>query len=442
MNMRKNIFKLNILLPFSNLTTLIPKDVKIFPNKVEIQQNIPDGKYFLSIPGIKTSQYTTKAEISYIPNKIKVIFPKTKIILSNEEIVLPQLHDFQITIDKNYGTIALWFNDKLIQINKGELIHPSITVDINQPLKIYYSGLDNSGIIDYKQIAINQTDLSRWSKDIEVEINNVSYIKLVTEFPMFEADLKKPTSNCSYQGVGNIKTSIKENGSILYTAENYGVNCGHFDSDYFTPDSGYLMQINGSNIQGRSIKFFIDYNVQNSLPEEYLMPDKNSYSQTLSFMPITTNASKPYYVNWETRSHGKTDLNELSSIKVIPFPIERLSQIKLTKPNNSSIINNITLNKSESYLTYLYSASVDCHEKKCFIGIDQSYDDLWLAIDNNFKLLPHFKYNNWANLWEIKNSSQIMIVYIPQVIAFICLFFIIFLVIGLIIKLLDSRLGQ
>ena len=202
------------------------------------------------------------------------------------------------------------------------------------------------------------------------------------------------------------------------------------------------MQINGSNIQGRSIKFFMDYNVQNSLPEEYLMPDKNYYSQMLSFMPITMNASKPYYVNWETRSHGKTDANELSSIKVIPFPIERLSQIKLTKPNTNLITNNLTINKSKSYLTYLYSASVNCPEKKCFIGIDQSFDDLWLAVDNNFKILPHFRYNNWANLWEIENSSQILVIYLPQVVAFICLFILGVFFLGLILIVFIKKARQ
>jgi len=427
--------KADTIFPFIDLTSLELKDVKFNLDSVEIEQKVISRNYILTIPGIKTSQYTTKAEITYKNKVLNVAFPKTKIIIGTQEIVLPQFQDLHINTDKKYDTIALWFNDKLIQINKNQFIYPSITVKVNQPLKIYYSGIDNSGIIDYKQVTINQTNWSEWSKDIKIEINNIDNIKLVTEFPMFEADLKRPTSNCSDQRVGNIETSIKENFSILYNAENYGVNCGHFDSDYFTPDSSYLMQINGGNIQGRSIKFFMDYNVQNALPEEYLMPAKSLYSQTLAFTPIITNASKPYYVNWETRSHGKTDMNELSSIKVIPFPIERLSQIKLTKPNSNLITNNIIINKSKSYLTYLYTASVDCSEKKCFIGINQSYDDLWLAIDNNFKIIPHFKYNNWANLWEIQKSSQIMIVYVPQIVAFVCMFLILIFIFGLILKI-------
>lgn len=426
--------KADTIFPFVDLTSLELKGVKFNSTSVEIQRKITSGNYVLTIPGIKTSKYTTKVEITYKNNGLKLVFPKTKMIIGTQEIFLPQLQDFHINIDKKYDAIALWFNDKLIQINNNQIIYPSITMELNQPIKIYYSGVDSSGIIDYKQAITNQVDWAQWTRDIVVDNIYTSDIKLVSEFPILKADLKKfLPSNCSNPQTGNIKT-LFEYETISYTAMDNGVSCGHFDSDYFTADSSFLMQIQGGNFQGRSIKFFIDYNVQNSLPEEYLMPDKNSYSQTLGFMPIITTALKPFYINWETRSYGKTSLNKLSSIKIAVFPIERFNQIELKKTNiNSSKTNNITLVNSKSYLTFLYFATAQCPDKKCFIGINQSYDDLWLAIDYNLKILPHIRYNNWANLWEIENSSQIMIVYIPQVIAFIGLFILITLLISLIL---------
>ena len=438
-----NNTKADTKFPFIDLTSLELKDVKFNSDSVEIQRKITPGNYILTIPGIKTSQYTTKAEITYKNKVLNVVFPRSKIIIDTNEIILPQLQDFHINIDKKYDTIALWFNDKLIQINENQIIYPSINMELNQPIKIYYSGIDSPGIIDYKQVITNQADWSQWTQDIVVNDINVSNIRLVSEFPILKVDLKKflPT-NCSNPQSGNINT-LFESKTTTYAALDNGVNCGHFDSDYFTADSSFLMQIQGGNFQGRSIKFFIDYNIQNSLPEEYLMPDTSLYSKTLDFMSIAQSALKPYSINWETRSYGKTSVNNLSSIDIANFPIERFSQIRLNRTNGNLIqTNKLKVMDSKSYLTFLYSIKVECQSIKCFIGINQSYDDLWLAIDNNFKLLPHFRYNNWANLWEIKKSSQIMIVYIPQVIAFIGLFILIIFVLSLFLPIVIRMTRQ
>ena len=60
-----------------------------------------------------------------------------------------------------------------------------------------------------------------------------------------------------------------------------------------------------------------------------------------------------------------------------------------------------------------------CSQDRCFVGINQSYDDLWIAYNHTTKeVAPHLQYNSWANTWEVSDgTTQLTIVYIPQVVS-------------------------
>jgi len=431
--------KADLIFPFINLTSLQLSNVSFKNDRATTTQQISKDDYSIKIPGIQSDTYSTVAQISYSNQRVQIIFPKTKVVINSNEYLLPQFNNITVDVGKNYDNIILWFNEKMLKINKNQTINPVVFANVFQPIEISYAGLFNNQVnldtITYSPVKIAQPIWATWKDDLIIHGINVDNIQLKTEFPVITADLGKfPSENCSEPQRGKINSSYKEN-TALYTADEYGVNCNHYNFEYLTPDYSYLLHLSGKNYEGRSIKFFIDYNIKNTLPEEYLM-SKNKFDTTLSLIPVTTYATKPYAINWETRSYGKTSKNELSEMQVIPFPIDRLSQIQIQKNDAVTTFNNqIKINNTRSYATFLYFINTDCNSNQCYIGINQAYDDLWMAIDSNLNVLPHYRYNNWANLWQFNSNKKIIIIYIPQVISLVCLIGLIVAVIILFLQL-------
>ena len=429
--------KADLIFPFINLTSLQLFNVTFKNDSVGITQSVPKNDYTIKIPGIQSNIYSTVAQISYVNQHVQIVFPKTKIIINRDEYTLPQLANIDVKTDKDYDKIIILFNEKILQLNKDQTINSVVFSNLSQPVEVSYAGLFNTQKIEpatYVPIKIIQPKWTEWKEDLIINETNIDNIQLKTEFPVVTADLDKfPSENCSQPKQGKIITNYGLT-TASYTAEKYGVNCNHYDFDYLTPDCSYLMHLSGKNYEGRSIKFFIDYNVKNTLPEEYLMSE-NQFDTTLGLVPITTYATKPYSINWETRSYGKISKNELFKMEIIPFQIDRLSQIQLQKKVSlNSFDNQITINKTKSYLSFLYFVDVKCKNSLCYFGINQSFDDLWISINSNLKLLPHLRYNNWANMWKVDESQKIMVIYIPQVISFGCMLLLIIIIIFLILK--------
>ena len=406
--------KAKVVLPFANLTSLQLNDAKFDPNKISIERNIAHGDYYLKIPGIKSDTYTTPVAITTANHQLRVIFPKTKIVANNQEIELPQFENMTIPLSNNSGPGALIINHKLININRGQTIYAEISAGLNTPVEIRLP----SGAIVTDQKVFNQS----WQDDMILDLGEITAVKIETQFPATSVDLKTLSStNCSWPFEGTTKTVIV-NGGVTYVADGFGVNCSGYNADFLKPDYPYLMQTTGKNDQGRSMKFFVNYNVQNSVPEEFLLP-QNNFSTTYVLVPILPAADLPYAINWETRSFGKEDMNKLFSLKFWPFDVDRLSQLQFFKKNTPlSFKNEVVVNKEESYFNFLYLINTSCRSGQCYLGINQSYDSMWLAIDSNFNLLPHYRYNNWANIWQLNQSGTIFIIYLPEVISLFCIF--------------------
>lgn len=413
----------DIIFPFANLTSRMIENISFKKEKIIIERNVPEGNYEIKIPGIKTFSFFIPAEISYHNQLLKIIFPKIKVI-TNKEIALSYLNDIPIPIDKKYPLLLFWFNEKMIKINDGQTFYLILPIHISKPIEINWAGLtkkeENENIINYKLIKFFLPDKNFLVKDILIKENNLKKIKIAQEFPVIEADFRRfPSENCGDKG-GKINTSyLKE--QVIYKADEYGVNCNHYDFDNVELNYPYFLNVSGENYQGRSIKFFFHYKNSDSLTEEYLMPT-GKFSTTMVLLPTNYYSPKPYNINWETRSYGKESKNALFKMRISPVLIDRLSQIELHKKNVFPVKNNIQTISWQSFLTFLYSVKIKCENPYCYLGIDQSYDDLWLAVDNNFKILPHFRYNNWANVWQIDQSKTVIIFYLPQIISFLCMF--------------------
>lgn len=431
----------DIIYPFADLGKLLINGATFTSDSVKITRRIPPNNYLLTIPNTKSLPLVFK--IIYTNQHLKIFFSQTKIISGNKEYRLPQYKNTNINLDQAYDKLILLINDKVYEINNNQSIGPFILDNPDNQLNISYTGvLNNEQIatpIKLFPIEVEQfNDINLNNILIDGKINNS--ISVQTVFPALIADLtKNPSENCSNPLLGKIKTIYKDQAAI-YQAELHGVNCNSYNFENFKPNYSYLMRIEGENYRGRSIKFFINYNVKNSLPEEYLM-SPGSFDVVLSFLPVSETALKSYAINWETRSYGKTSENKLSKLQIVPFPIETISQIQLIKPKiQLDKKNQLIIKNQQSLLSFYNSVQVECISDPCYIGIDQAYDDLWIALDDKLKLLPHFRYNNWANLWQVNRGDKIKIIYIPQIISYICLITLISGITILIIKIRHTRI--
>lgn len=178
------------------------------------------------------------------------------------------------------------------------------------------------------------------------------------------------------------------------------------------------MNITGKNLKGRGTKFFVNYSDLEVLPEDYLFQDR-IFNKFITLHETSSSDLSGFYLNWETRSFGKESINELSGIRIVPFPLNQMAQTKLEPTDRIVSVDNKAKKSSHVKLfDFIHLVDVSCEQQRCFLGLDQSYDDLWLGLKiEGSNLLTHYRYNTWANLWEVNSSGVIFVFYLPQLIA-------------------------
>lgn len=442
----------NIFYPFSNLFTKQLANTNFTENTIEITQKIPKNNYTISVPGLSSNQYYTPIAIKYQNQTVKITFPANKIITEDQTIILPKLADLEFETLDNFPEIIIFFNQIGVRIDQGQTVYPVISLAADNPISIFYTNdikqLELTDAGDVSNLEIQATPIleldpiwEQWKQKISYNTDKIDQIKLVSEFPTTSLDLlQNPSINCTPDERGSINTQSLEN-SIVYQADNYGVSCNGYNFDYLSPAYSYILNITGENYQGRSTKFFINYSDEEIIPDDYLMTEGN-FNSFLTLHKVSGDPKSRHFLNWETRSFGKKSINELSKIKIGQFPLDQMAQIKLEHQSENKISkteNKLEILSHRKYLDSIHKTKVNCHQEKCYLALDQSYDDLWLGFKiGEYKFLPHYRLNNWANLWEV-SSGQIIIFYLPELVSLLSLGLVSTGTLIILIKYLKSR---
>ena len=421
--------KTTVLYPFANATTLQSIDYQVKSNGISLTRKIPRGDYQLTIPSDKKNIHSTLVSIKYVNDQLTIIFPQTFISSTDSNFRLPQLDDMVIPVVKKYPSIYLWIGDKQFNLKNNQTIIDTITFSTNETFEVSIAEKDETDIIqNVSKIEVSQPEWKQWTEDVQYRIYNTEAIRFETLFPHQEADMLSSSShNCTEPIKGIIDSSYNLT-STTYYADNFGVNCNQYVFPFMNPNQTYILQVKGTNIQGRSIKLFIDSALQYTLSEEFLLPSK-TFNTFINLLSLSENSPNPYLLNWETRSFGGQSENKLSALSVYPAPLEKIAQIYATDINTPITVQNQASQVIiKSKLTpYFYTIQAQCNdEQSCYVGINQSFDDLWVAFDSRLSILAHTKYNNWANMWNMQGSQIVYILYLPGILsllAIICLFF-------------------
>lgn len=396
---------LSLRFPFANLFKEQVNPSEITGSMVTFEKNLPEGSYQLVLPS-ERYPLNTIAELEYLDNKLRISFPELSLELGESEVNLFSIRDIEASSSSR--VIEVEINNRSASLISGQKLQMPLELRNRRVnLKVIESGsLDNR---EYYYL-IDQTNLPS-----KYQITGVDKLKLKSKSPWSEVNLNRTSTNCGLPAArGNIRTDYK-NGEVTYFANQYGVNCAGHVFDHANIQTSFLVNVVGENILRRSTKLFISDEQRETITKQYLLP-LNEYSLVLGLPRVSQTVLSKYAFDWETRSFKSPSVNRMTRFAITPFPIELVSQIKLiSEEAEEKIKNDLRLISHWTPDVSLHFIEVGCASETCVLAIDQSYDDLWLAIDlENFTVLEHTKLNSWANAWIVNESGSILIIYLPQ----------------------------
>jgi hypothetical protein len=107
----------------------------------------------------------------------------------------------------------------------------------------------------------------------------------------------------------------------------------------------------------------------------------------------------------------------IRGVSLYSFPLLRIAGISI-KPIDklaTNIDNALEIKTVTTPTKMIYKVDLLCRSKQCVLGLDESYDRGWIAMDST-TILKHVTLNSWANAWIIEEGRHsIYIIYIPSI---------------------------
>jgi hypothetical protein len=251
---------------------------------------------------------------------------------------------------------------------------------------------------------------------------------LTAEFPKiavnsFRADLAQ-IKPCITKGGQGSATVVDGKLEIESAGGNY--TCIYFENLTLPQRYGYLLKVMNSNTSGQRLFFYVkDQTKEQSYMEDRLTNDTEYYILGQRF-----EYGLGYSFAFQASSNKTiSSKNQLEGVDVYLMPYDILKNLSYgTIDKTATFTDGFEVTK-ENY--YTYTAKIFDPDAK-FVVLNQAYQDGWGAYvvnNSNFlsrsfpflgKKLNHVKINNWANGWELEESSirkpneSIVIIYWPQ----------------------------
>jgi len=221
--------------------------------------------------------------------------------------------------------------------------------------------------------------------------------------------------------IGNcdvLKRGIAGKQGTSYIADERGAVCDYIVMPQLDTRLSYLMRIQGQNIEGRSLKFFL-YNTGSKRNDIEWLMRKDKFDQTFGLLPWSWDGY--YTLNIETRSFGQRAENIINPVEVRWFPLEQIAGAKVVPIRSDlpavesagwalPLRSDLVISEVKKTGTWLYRVRV---EGNGLLKLSQGYDEGWVSIG-----LEHVKVDGWANGWIINQSGEVTIFYWPQLLEY------------------------
>ncbi len=256
-----------------------------------------------------------------------------------------------------------------------------------------------------------------------------------------DVDFKARTKaeNCDLQQRGWVSKNLQSS-AITYQAANFANLCESYSLTELSALNDYLIWFKGQNLAGNPLQFFVtDTNTQRLIIDQVLNDSQTEQYFYLPRLKIAGNQQNNLYLHFNNKSFGQTSINRLDQVRLLQFPIDYLSQIRLvdtqilnkTKTQTYPLLTNWSTKNGDRYQLKI-SDTNEAQSK--LVVLQKALDRGWLAkakiiAENDQKLIwPKWKrlaqvtYNGWANAWLIPANWQVSaveLVFWPQYLVWI-----------------------
>jgi len=226
---------------------------------------------------------------------------------------------------------------------------------------------------------------------------------------------------------GELSNKVVEEGGFKMLRL-YSKNTKNCSASYWLPNLShkyaYMVSILAKNNEGKTLRFWVENLSTKKTEMESYLPENKDLKFSRFIIPPLQEDGLGYSLHIDNVSIGDfPSSNDLYQLAIFPIPYEYLSQIYFEKGDS----NNLQYFEDFSVVhpnPSLYKVNITNPEGKTLV-LSQSFDKGWMAFNmTGLKLnliTDHFKINNWSNGWNInglKNNSEIIIFYVPQLLEF------------------------
>lgn len=405
--------------PFSGLSARSVVGVTFEDRRITLTQPVARGMYTAILPALTGPVYVTPVSITYDGQRVTMTFPKVT-VEADQLLELAKLPDVQFPVENAPDNLIVFANETGVVVSKGETVAPVVSLAVGEPVRVEYTAnADTTRLAEAEIIPVItlEPDWNELTREVHFEVSQTDTVTAVVDFPVSRLDLlQSPSENCAQPQQGTIRTERTAQG-VVFVADNFGVNCNGYNFEYLSPAYSYVMRVVGENVAGRGTKLFVNYGNPDYLPEDFLFRTKH-VDEVVTLPQLSTDPTEVLQLNWETRSFGKRSENVIQSIDVAPVPMERLVGMRLVR-GEERVENVVRVSGERVWFDTVYVAEVSCESDSCVVGLDQAFDDGWLASQKG-KILPHVRLNTWANGWEV-TSGKLVVVYLPEAVAIVLL---------------------
>lgn len=430
--------KPSVTYPFADIAAERPTSVTVAADTLTFERKLSlnPGEYILKLPKITQDQtLSTSFSVTYTDGVAVLQFPEPLRISIGEQQITHAFIEQEVSVPLTISpdNLAIGFGQQFVTVEKGTSTQPVIlTLPASEELIIRYYDADTT--TQNPEIFTQTVASTVWNsnfseREVPVTITGTQQT-LTLQFhsatlPLYLRD-ENATTNCSTEPDSVAYQTNTESG-VTFSAQNKGAACTYIELPHLSLNDSFLMTLTGYNHTGRGLKVYLDTTYTNHSDSEHILPeDEFSESYTIprhSYITPEDDFYDPYRLTLETRSFGaRESKNELSNVTVSALPAKWLSAVQILSedttafPDTKTNVNPLITRHSPVW----YSIEVADSDEK-LLTLSQSYDAGWLAFSDNrfWQPLPHYKYNGWANAWQIEETDTVItVIFWPQLLSF------------------------
>jgi len=373
------------------------------PKNEQYYREMSDAIY--SQNSTKLESVINKYDISYILLDKSIIAPENGV--NSQTLFFIEIEDL-LTSNTNIQKV---FHSGTLFVYQVNIKYPKVRVIENPPAigpdSIFYDDFAYSKYHDYITYSDPKKNTIFYPFRDLIDNKNRLVSKLPfsllpdQEITLDVSDMERNMNGCPSANSGQNIRKEKHDQFIRYFSLN-GAFCDHYPVLNLTRDQGYLISITSKNIEGLPLRLCIVNYISKRCDLYTHLSDSQTFTENLFLLP-PANGVVGFDINFNNFAVKKNpSINDIKSIKIIPFPYKGLSQIEqYSLTNENKEISVITFSESfeKGWKAYDIKLKTQNSKLKTFVA---SYFPMLFGEE-----LEHVLVNNWENGWVLQNQKSI-----------------------------------